>query len=202
MSITKFDSIGFYFTFEYYLCEQKIDLNIISFMENNNVQYKYICFFDKVENNINYLVSSNFNNTYKIITISHDYNSECSENKIIINDDKTLIYYNSYKISISSNIVETEINNILNFTSKDISLQFTKGYEWHWFDEVPQEQIMKIYIPRKYRLPIRNLRILSILTQVSKVCINTKLDVSEFDMKKLFPNLKSIKFENEIIYES
>jgi hypothetical protein len=128
--LKKFDELGYIYTFQYYLYEQELDYNIIDFMENNNINSFYICFFDVIRDDAHYLITTNLtDNLHELITIRKM--SDVNENKIIIQDHQIIIHYDNYKVNISNKMELSEIENLVNITPNEI-VTYDSTYYNHW----------------------------------------------------------------------
>jgi hypothetical protein len=112
--IKRFDRIGFYYTFENYLCKHELDHGAINYFENNNIQIgSLICFFDIIKNDIHYIVTTNKDFVHKIISITK---CNCTDNMIYNNT----FYYNGYKFIIKNNISTEHVEETIGITQDDI----------------------------------------------------------------------------------
>jgi hypothetical protein len=204
MSVIKqFDQIAYYYTFEYYLHEQELDYTVLDYAQNNGIEFgSLICFFDVIKDNVHYIVTTDEKKSHKLISIF----KFSSVNNLILNN---IIYYNSYKFTIYDNMSLLDIENLIGIFCDDKIVQthvnkrnpFRDGINLQW-----QDYNFKY---REYTFYIRNLRILSVLTNCAHVeCADFKnsqaieLNVAKLDMVKLFPNLKTITNYNcKIIYQ-
>jgi hypothetical protein len=202
MSIIKqFDTIGFYYTFEYYLYEQELDCTILEYLQNNNVNIgSLICFFDIIKNDTRYVIATDQENSYKVISI---IKSNINDNFISGN----LIFYGGYKFNILDNINLADAETYIKITTHDVT-EYKKSHFNHFSNDITIKNIDKLggmYICRA----VSSLRPISVLVNyglvyVSKYGINhiTESEIKKLNMDKLFPNLQGIiDCKNKIIYK-
>jgi hypothetical protein len=199
MSITKkFDSIGYYYTFEYYLYEQELDYTILEFLDNGNGINlgSLTCFFDIIKNNVRYIITTNSGYYHQVISIAkseHDTNS--------ISDN--VIFYNGYIFNISDSMELKDIEVLVKITTFDVT-NYENIYHNH-FDKV------KSTYNKGLLFIVSSLRPISIMKQTTQIFVSThanknhitKLNISKLDMRRLFPNLQYIyDLGGKIIYEN
>jgi hypothetical protein len=105
----------------------KLNINLLQYLENNNININYYCFFSKIIDNIHYIVTSQTTkrrlNGYRLITIQ---DAEKDNNIFEFNDGLDIIYEN-INIKITSIIDDvSQISNklgiiILNFTGQQVN---------------------------------------------------------------------------------
>jgi hypothetical protein len=212
--IHKFDILGYIYTFEYYLYEKKLDYSLIDFMENNNIDYFYVCFFDIIRDNTHYLVTTDpTNDLHQLITIK--VNNAQNENNIATNDHQVTIHYNDYMIVTSNKMTLDKIEELVNFTQEEV-FEYDKTYGNAWsmadkdwtLDLKTKTVSCKIYVHTLTDTGnIYNLRILSLSRISNALVINNinyiiNINISDFNMSKLFPYLQTIttREKMKIIY--
>jgi hypothetical protein len=189
--LQKFNRIGYYYTFEYYLYEQDFDTTMIDYLKNQNVTLKQlICFFDIIKNGTCYIITTNEENLHKVITITkcdHDINSIT---------DNLIIFYNGYKFTISDEMTLRNAEICTKITGADVA-----NYCSVYGDYFEKFKISDI-VNEIHSMVLTNLRILSILIKCKHVTLYGYHNVSKFNMSELFPNLKIIYCRNVIIYQA
>ena len=182
-------------------------------MENNNVDYFYVCFFDIIRDNAHYLVTTDpTNNLHQLITIK--MNNMEGENSIVINDYQVIIHYNGYIIVISNKMTLDKIDELVNFTQEEV-LVYDKTYANSWFlckNWTLNLKTLKVLSAHPYSLCgygyIFNFRILS-LTCISSAHLKNNINsinniinnnISDFNMSKLFPYLETIIIDEKVFY--
>jgi hypothetical protein len=202
--INKFDQLSYYYTLEYYLYEQELDFTVLDYLNNNNIEIgSLICFFDIIKNNIHYIITTNEDNSHKLITISK---CDVTDNSII---NSSIIFYNGYKFTIFNDINLVNVEALIGITDLDVNIYRELRNEHLKDNKIRFEQYNILTAHNTNRVcVIKSLRILSILTcctcaylSVSMYCAITSDTIAKFNMKKLFPNLEVIYgFQKYIIY--
>jgi hypothetical protein len=199
--IQQFNNFGYLYTFQYYLYEKELDYNLINYIENNNLNSFYICFFDIIREGVHYLITTDStNDLHELITIKEI--NTVNENKIIINDHQVTIYYNNYAVTISSKMTLDKIDKIINITSDEIGM-YNNTYPNRWsymhenwtFDPKTKLILWNCYlnIDTSY-LYVSNLRILSLIDiKYAGLISSCHVKIENFDMNKLFPHLRKIR---------
>jgi hypothetical protein len=213
--IQQFDRFGYIYTFEYYLYEKELDYSIIDFINNNSINYFYVCFFDIIRENTNYLVTTDpTNDLHQLITIKK--NNICSENNIFTYDDQVIIYYNNYMVSISNKMKLDKIDEQVNFTLEEVAT-YNETYPNLWSlanknwtldleTKIASHYCYNIALSKSGA--ICNFRILSISNILKATLFKNKNAIYDninaymgnFYMNKLFPYLCTITFKGKIIY--
>jgi hypothetical protein len=199
--IKKFDRIGYYYTFEYYLYEQELDYTVLDYAQNNGIELgSLVCFFDMIKDDVHYIVTTNEKNSHKLISISKSSNVD----NLILNN---IIYYNCYKLTIFDNMSLPAIENLIRISCDDeiVRTHVNKRNPFNNYTITLWQNICAtgtVYI--------NNLRILSVLTNCTcaglsdlKYDKNIELTIARLDMVKLFPNLKIVykyEYDMEILY--
>jgi hypothetical protein len=209
--IHKFDQFGYIYTFEYYLYEKKLDYSLIDFMENNNIDYFYVCFFNIIRDNTHYLVTTDpTNDLHQLITIK--VNNAQNENNIVTNDHQVTINYNEYTVIISNKMTLNKIEELVNFTQEEV-LVYDKTYQNLWSAikknwTLDLKTKIALCLAYSYSLThcaaVDNFRILSLSTirfaRLHAHINDVNINISDFNMSKLFPHLQSITVGGTFIY--
>jgi hypothetical protein len=198
--IKKFDRIGYYYTFEYYLYEQELDYTVLDYAQNNGIELgSLVCFFDMIKDDVHYIVTTDEKGSHKVISIS----KFSSVDNLILNN---IIYYNGYKFTISDNMSLLDIENLIKIPYNDEIIQT----HIHKHNPLARGTIQwwQNYALRFDTIMIFNLRILSVITNCKYVkYIHTEesqgieSNILKLNMIKLFPNLKMVCcYDGKIIY--
>jgi hypothetical protein len=184
--LSKVDDENYAYTLEYYLYEQGFDPNILEFMSNNNIQTNYVCFFDIIRSNIHYLVVKS-KDCYQVISVLAVV---ASDNHIVNISDNVNIYYGECKISIFPNMSLEEAEKCIGVTEDDV-IQYQTKWGNHKYD---LEALL---------LEADTLRILSMPNLCQVLHCHQPIDISKFNMSKVFPVLSRIrnKTSKELIYD-
>jgi hypothetical protein len=164
------DSFNRQFTFYSYL--QNINSNFRDYLENNNINVNYYCFYSKKIRNVHHVITNKTtkkeNNGYRIITISITE----KENNIYEHDNNTYIIFENILVQI------TPVTNCIANYLSNIRVQVYSGYEDNVIDGT-------IYYSKLYSKNIQEGTILS------------AFNVSDFHSLPLLYNLKTIIFGNK-----
>jgi hypothetical protein len=200
--IKQFDQVPYYYTFEYYLHEQELDYTVLDYAQNNGIELgSLICFFDIIKNDVYYIVTTNENNSHKVISIS----KSSSVNNLIMDN---IIYYNGYKFTTSDNMSLLSVENLIGISCNDIII-CEHAYMHKKFIDNKIKWWLEQGLKCKRICSINNLRILSIITNCEHAIVHNiissqtvKSSIAKLNMTKLFPNLKKIyDFDCETIYQ-
>jgi hypothetical protein len=202
MAITQqFNSIDFYYTFEYYLHEQELDYTVLDYAHNNGFELQsLICFFDIIRNNIHYIITTNDNNSHQVISIA-----KCSNmDNLIFN---SVIYYNGYKFTISNSMNLLDAEKLIEISNNEVNCAYPDYYR-HFNKYSTKTWISFNFITPHYYF-VNNLRILSVLANCMRVKVYNfknsqivKSNIPKLDMIKLFPNLITVLDSNsDILYQ-
>jgi hypothetical protein len=135
--------------FKLYNYITKLNIDLLQYLENNNININYYCFFSKIIDNIHYIVTSQTTkrklNGYRLITIQ---DVEKDNNIFEFNDSLDIIFEN-INIKITSIIDDaSQISNklgiiITNFTSQLVNDE-TIDCSKHYDKNILESKIMKI----------------------------------------------------------
>jgi hypothetical protein len=185
--LTKFISVGYYFTLEYYLREQKLDHNIINYMDNHNIKSNYVCFFDIIKGNNHFLIATN-NGEHRLITIT---NTKETDNHI---STQTIIH-NGLKLVISNPMSLMKIEKLVNLNIIDTMIYSEKYGDLFFSDQIDDFINYEIF-------HIYNLRTLSVLTNCKVAhLVNDNAIINKCNIAIIFPNLVKLYQGGRIIYE-
>jgi hypothetical protein len=104
------DSLNNQFRLHYYIA--KLNANLLQYLENNNIDINYYCFFSKIVDNIHYVITSQTTkrklNGYRLVTIQDVE----KDNSIYVYDDNLNFVFDGINIKVTP--VIDDINDISN----------------------------------------------------------------------------------------
>jgi hypothetical protein len=128
-----------------------LDLDTVQYIENNNLNINYYCFFTTIIGNINYVITSKTikkkDNGYRIITIM--FNDIDAENKIFEYNSYLNIYHKNVHVKVSGILSSDDVSVIIpkiKITSINIKAidGKTLDYKYNYDKDIDENQILNV----------------------------------------------------------